>query len=142
MTSVLPEISSPFGERVRQRLTDEAVVWLTTVSADHTPQPNPVWFLWDGAESLLIYNRPDAKRLASFRSRPRVSLNFDSTSGQNIVVMTGEVAFVDGAPPATDYPDYVEKYRERIAHISGSVEVFAKTYTVPVRVTLTRIRGF
>ena len=34
--------STPFGERVRRRLRDVVVVWLNTVGADGTPQPNPV----------------------------------------------------------------------------------------------------
>jgi PPOX class probable F420-dependent enzyme len=68
MSAVLPDPSTPFGERVAQRLRDDPVIWLTTVGADGTPQPNPVWFLWDG-ESFLTYNRADAKRLAQIKRR-------------------------------------------------------------------------
>ena len=42
------DTSSSFGRRVVERLENEHVVWLTTVAADGTPQPSPVWFLWDG----------------------------------------------------------------------------------------------
>ncbi len=45
--------STPFGARVAQRLREEHLIWLTTVGADGTPQPNPVWFLWDGASVLV-----------------------------------------------------------------------------------------
>ena len=38
---VLPDPSTTFGKRVRERLAEEIVVWLTTVGADGTPQPNP-----------------------------------------------------------------------------------------------------
>jgi hypothetical protein len=39
-------------DRVAQRLREDAVIWLTTVAANGTPQPNPVWFLWDGHSVL------------------------------------------------------------------------------------------
>lgn len=42
------DATTDFGRRVRERLTEESVAWLTTVGRDGTPQPNPVWFLWDG----------------------------------------------------------------------------------------------
>jgi predicted pyridoxine 5'-phosphate oxidase superfamily flavin-nucleotide-binding protein len=29
-------------------LHEAHVIWLTTVDADGTPHPNPVWILWDG----------------------------------------------------------------------------------------------
>ncbi|WAX58089.1 hypothetical protein M6B22_04785 [Jatrophihabitans cynanchi] len=37
--TVLPAAGTPFGDRVRERLADEQVIWLTTVGADGTPQP-------------------------------------------------------------------------------------------------------
>ena len=141
--NVIPESSSPFGERVRGRLTEDPVIWLTTVGHDLTPQPNPVWFLWDGADSILVYNRANAKRLANLQRRPRVSLNFDSDGdGGDIVILTGDAEMVEGQPPVTEYPEYLEKYRERIVQISGSPEAFAKNYSVSVRIRLSRVRGF
>lgn len=47
-SDVLPDADSEFGQRVRARLRDEQVIWFTTVGADGTPQPNPVWFIWQG----------------------------------------------------------------------------------------------
>ena len=88
MTAVLPATDTPFGERVARRLRDELIIWMTTTGADGTPQPNPVWFIWDG-DTLLVYNRPDAKRLQHVPARPSVSLNFDSDRGGNVVVITG-----------------------------------------------------
>ncbi len=46
--SVLPDPSTEFGERVARRLRDEVVAWLTLVDGSGTPQPAPVWFLWEG----------------------------------------------------------------------------------------------
>jgi len=42
--SVLPDPTTPFGERVARRLREEPVIWFTSTSRDGTPQPNPVWF--------------------------------------------------------------------------------------------------
>ena len=63
MDSVMPDPSTPFGERIARRLREEHLIWLTTVDAFGTPQPNPVWFLWDG-DTVLIYNCNDAKSWA------------------------------------------------------------------------------
>lgn len=88
MTDVLPDESSTFGQRVRARLRDESLIWLTTTGADGTPQPNPVWFLWDGADTLIVYNRADARRHEHVAVRPRVSLNLDGNGqGGDIVVL-------------------------------------------------------
>src|SRR4029453_7250355 len=51
-------LSTDFGARVAKRLEEEGIVWLTTTSADGTPQPNPVWFLWNG-DNVLIFSEPN-----------------------------------------------------------------------------------
>ena len=35
------DTTTPFGERAQRRLRDERLAWLTTTSADGTPQPVP-----------------------------------------------------------------------------------------------------
>ena len=97
--NVLPDPHSDFGARVRARLRDEYGIWLTTVAADGTPQPNPVWFLWeDESESLLIYNRHTAKRLAHVAANPRVCAHFDTNGrGGGVVVFS-----LDGKGPYDD----------------------------------------
>src|SRR5215831_5912700 len=88
--TILPDPATPFGERVARRLREEVVIWLTTTGSDGTPQPAPVWFLWEG-ESFLIYTLTNAKRLAHIERNPRVALHFDSDgTGGDIVVFTGE----------------------------------------------------
>lgn len=139
---ILPDPATGFGERVRQRLSDEQLIWFTTVGADGTPQPNPVWFLWEGT-SGLVYNRSDAHRLAHIRSRPQVALHFDGNgSGGDIVVLTGRAQILESHPPAHEVPGYLDKYREGMTRVSGSPEAFSKAYPVPVRVEVYRVRGF
>jgi PPOX class probable F420-dependent enzyme len=89
MDSGMPDPSTPFGARVARRLREEHVIWLTTVDASGAPQPTPVWFLWDG-DTVLIYNRNDARRIAHVQRNPRVALHFDGDKwGGDIVVITG-----------------------------------------------------
>jgi hypothetical protein len=45
---------------------------------------------------------------------------------------------VEDAPPATEVPEYVEKYRTAIARIGFDPEGFARAYSVLLRVTPTR----
>ena len=143
MTFQLPDPSTPFGERVARRLHDERVIWLTTVDAKGTPQPTPVWFLWDEASStFLIYSRSDAKRLIHLQQNPRVALNFDGNGfGGDIIVFTGHAQTSSDDPPADQLPTYVEKYREFIARIYQTPAQFASIYSVALRMHPTALRG-
>lgn len=142
MTSVLPDSSTDFGARVARRLAEEPVAWLTVVDGAGTPQPAPIWFLWDG-DSALIYSLGSAKRLEHLRARPRVTLHMNSNGqGGDIVVLTGQIADAPDTPAVPDNPAYLEKYGERIKGGWGSPEKFASEYSVPLRFTPRRVRGF
>lgn len=133
--------STAFGQRVARRLQDEYTVWLTTTSPDGTPQPRPVWFWWDG-ETFLIYSQPDTHKLEHVRRSPKVSLHFDSNGqGGDIVVFIGEAEIPDDVPPANEVPEYVEKYAAGISGLGTTPEGFAQDFSVPLRVTPTRLRG-
>ncbi|MFL5734536.1 MAG: TIGR03667 family PPOX class F420-dependent oxidoreductase [Chloroflexia bacterium] len=139
--SVMPSASTPFGARVAQRLRDEVIIWLTTVGADGTPQPNPVWFLWDGA-SVLVYSLPHAGRVANIKRNPRVSLNLDGNGrGGDIIVITGEARIVEEEPPADRNTVYVDKYKEYIERSFKTPEYFASQYSLPLRITPRKVRG-
>jgi PPOX class probable F420-dependent enzyme len=132
---------TPFGERAQRRLRDEKVAWLTTTSGDGTPQPVPVWFLWDGGDSFLIYSRPATAKLGNIEQRPRVSLHLDGNGqGGDIVVVLGDGALSDD-PPAHAMPAYVAKYAAFIARNSWTPESFAADYSVPLRITASKLRG-
>jgi len=138
----LLDTSTEFGQRAERRLRDEKLAWLTTVDAKGTPQPIPVWFLWDGADSVLVYSRPDTPKLRAIERNPRVSLNLDGNgSGGDIVVATGDAAVSEDDPPAHELPDYVEKYAALIERNRWTPESFAADYSVPIRIRVGRIRG-
>jgi PPOX class probable F420-dependent enzyme len=133
--------SDEFGARVARHLRDEIVVWFTSVTPAGAPLPRPVWFLWDGAESALIYSQP-GPRVRNIEANPRATLNFGGDgSGGDIVVISGR-ATVDGdSPPADANADYLTKYDAQIARIGMTPETFAAHYSVPVRVAFTRVDG-
>lgn len=140
--TVLPDPATPFGRRVAKRLRHEQVIWMTTVGADGTPQPNPVWFLKED-DGLLVYSRADAHRLRHIRHRPRVSLHFDGNGrGGDIVVIHGRAAVIDDVLPPDRNAAYLEKYAAGIRRVSGGAEAFAVAYPVPIRIEVTRVRGF
>ncbi len=135
------DMSSEFGQRAARRLREEKLAWLTTVDSTGTPQPIPVWFLWDGEGSILIYSRPDTPKLRAIARNRRVSVNLDGNgTGGDIVVALGEAAVSDD-PPAHEIPEYVEKYAPLIARNGWTPESFAADYSVPVRVRDARVRG-
>jgi PPOX class probable F420-dependent enzyme len=138
--SLIPE--DAFGARVRDRLRDGYAVWLTTVGADETPQPNPVWFLWDGAESVVVYNQSDAHRLAHVEARPNVCLHFDGDGrGGEVVVLAGRARRRSDLPAAHENAGYVAKYGVGMARVSGSLEQFSSTYSIPLQIDIRRVRG-
>lgn len=133
--------STEFGERAARHLREEIVVWMTTVSPAGAPLPMPVWFLWDGEESILMYSQAGA-RARNIEANPRVTLNFDGDGGGgDIVVLSGTAAPDREAPPADQNRAYRTKYDEHIARIGLTPEAFAERYSVPVRIELTRLRG-
>ncbi len=143
MTSVLPDEATEFGRRVRKRLRDEEIIWFTTVGRDGTPQPNPVWFVWTGGDDVLTYHTPRAHRLVHIAERPAVSLHFNcAEDGNDVIVARGIAERADNERPPHKSAPYLAKYGDAMVRISGSLEAFAVDYSVPVKVRLTRIRGF
>lgn len=141
MSSVLPPTTTPFGERVVRRLHDEPIIWLTTVGADGTPQPHPVWFLWDGT-SILVYSRNTAVRLGNLQRNPHVALHFDGNGqGGDIIVITGEAHASPNEPTADQHAAYLAKYQDRIARGFGTPANFAAQYGIALRITPTKVHG-
>lgn len=137
------DASTKFGKRAERRLRTEAVGWLTTVSSDGTPQPNAVWFVWDGTTALM-YSIPDQAKLKNIARNPHVSLHLDSKNhGDSVVILTGTAAVDEAAPPLSKNRAYVAKYRAEIDRLGlGNPAKMARQYSVAVRITPTKLRGF
>jgi len=137
------DTADAFGKVADRRLRREKIVWLTTTSADGTPQPHAVWFLWDG-ETVLMYSIPNQAKLKNISRHSRVSLNLDSAKkGDSIVIVTGTATIASDAPPLNKNRDYVAKYRAEIERLGlGTAARMAKEYSVAVRITPEKLRGF
>jgi PPOX class probable F420-dependent enzyme len=133
--------STELGARAASHLRDEIVVWLTTVTPRGAPLPMPVWFIWDGADSVAVYSQPGA-RVRNIQANPHVSLNFSGDGrGGDIVVFSGDAVIDETGPAASENPDYLAKYADHITRIGMSPESFAERYRFPVRIRLERLRG-
>lgn len=136
------DLSTEFGRRVQRRLREEHIIWLSTVSRDLTPQPRPVWFLWDG-QAFLIFSQPNTHKLQHIAGVPKVALNFNSDSeGGDVIVFTGEATIASEVPPADEVAGFMEKYATDIADLGMSPREFAQSYSVAIRVTPASLRGF
>lgn len=129
------DTSTGVGRAAKARLEHESTAWLTTVrERDGMPQPVPVWFLWDG-ESFLIYSQPGARKVKNIRGNPHVAVNLNSDAhGGGIVRAEGVAEIVEDAPPLTEVPAYIEKYRPSIPALGMSEDEVADTYRAAIRV--------
>lgn len=143
MANDLIDLNTPFGKRIDERLRTEKAIWLTTVNPDGTPQPNPVWFTWDGS-TILVYSHNQAVRLRNLRANARVALNFDSEEGMSDVhVITGTARIAADEPPVDRCRPYMEKYAAAVKdELGSSLEDYTATYSVALRITPERFRGF
>jgi PPOX class probable F420-dependent enzyme len=134
------DTSSPKGAYAAERLRTEPVIWLTTVRPDGQPQATPVWFVWD-EETLLIYSRPEGRKLANIEANPLVSLNLDGDGkGGGIVSIEGAAEVLAEPPPVAEVQPYVDKYRQLIGRLGSDPETFAGSYSSAIRVTPSRFR--
>ena len=125
--------------RTAERLKDEKVIWLTTISPRGVPQPNPVWFYWD-EKSIIVYSQPTSHKVKNIARNPNVALNFQvNGEGGNVVVLTGDGSL--DQHPSTHDPRYFEKYRDEIARIGFTPESLASTYSVLTKILPSKLRG-
>ncbi len=128
------------SEGLQQRLQSEQVLWLTTVRPDGTPQPAPVWFLWEGG-TFLIFSQPGSKRIRNLRQNAKVALNLNTDEyGGKVAVFWGEASIEEGASKVDQVAAYVEKYRQGLVDINSTPESMAKEYSLAIRVTPVRVR--
>jgi PPOX class probable F420-dependent enzyme len=126
---------------MEKRLNEDIVIWLTTVRADGTPMPTPVWFLWEG-ETALIYSLPNSKKLGNIAANPRAALNLNSDEwGGEVVVLTGQIRVEETEPPASQNHAYLEKYRAQIGDIQMTPESFSAGYSVALRFRVMHLRA-
>lgn len=133
------DLTTKLGLRAEKRLKEDYFTWLTTVRRDGVPQPNPVWFYWDG-EALLIYSQPAAHKVRHITGNSKVSATFQANAnGEDFIVLTG-IANIDPSSSGHD-PRYVEKYRDLITQFGFTRESYAASYSTLIRVIPNKLRG-
>lgn len=137
------DTSTEFGARVARRLVEEKLVWLTTVATDGTPQPNPVWFMWNNGE-FVIFSKPGQAKLRNIERSGRVSLNFEATDDEEqIAVFTGAAEIVDRTTiPQSLLDAYAAKYARGMINIQLSREQYEAAYASVIRFTPEKLRGW
>lgn len=134
--------SNDFHARVAKRLTSESTAWLVTTGSDGTPQPNPIWFLWDGADTVVIYSL-EAAKTRHIEARPRVAFTLNTDEhGDNVVIFTGSAVIDRAQPKASDNPAYITKYGTSMEGLGLTPESFSAEYRMPIVVKLENLRGF
>ena len=136
------DTSSDFGKRIARQLDDERVVWLTTVGKSGTPAPNPVWFLWHDDE-ILISSQPDKAKLHNIADHRQVALNFNAThTGGDVGVISGTAVIVEEPITGEAATAYNAKYADDITRLGMTPEQFHASYSVLIRITPDKLRGF
>ena len=137
------DFTTEFGQKVKQHLDKEYFIWFTTVSTDLTPQPRPVWFIWE-ADSFLIFSRPDAHKVAHLKEHPNVALHFntDDKAEEDVIVFLGLAEIDPGALSAHEIPAYLEKYKSGMDELGMTPEAFSREYSLAIRVKPTKVRGW
>ena len=137
------DFKSDFGKKALEQLQNEHAVWLTTVGAKSgTPQPNVIWFLYQDGD-VIIYTKPGYQRLENIAKNPKVSLNFDSTEdGESMTIFTGTAVIDPATKSIIDNPEYIQKYEHGMDHIGTTPQAMSDDFSVPIRTTLEKLRGW
>jgi len=124
----------------REHLETDVVAWLTTVAPDGRPQSSLISFLYEDG-TILFYSRPDTPKLRNIGHSPKVSFNLQSDPyGDHYLVVEGTIAIDPSIRPSDRHPAYHAKYLEPHAHWEMDVAEVAREFSVPLRITPTRIR--
>jgi PPOX class probable F420-dependent enzyme len=137
------DLTSPFGREVQEHLENEYVIWLTTVDSSLTPQPRPVWFLWQD-DSFLIFSQARAQKVKHIARHPRVALHFntDETGDRHVIVFLGEALIDKEHPAAHQVLAYFEKYEGGITALEMTPEAFSREYSTAIKIRPTEVRGW
>ena len=137
------DTTTEFGAKTARRVEQEKLAWLTTVDSNGTPQPNPVWFLWDDG-SFLIFSRPNQAKLANIARSGRASVNLEATEDEEqITIFTGTAEIVDyDALPKEVFDRYAAKYADGMERINLPRPEYEKAYTAAIRFTPAKVRGW
>lgn len=138
------DLNSEFGRVVKRHIDEEYFVWLTTVDSKGTPQPRPVWFIWEH-DSFLIFSKPDAYKVRHLENNPRAALNFntkDKAGEEHLIIFVGDASFDTNVSPAHQVSAYFQKYKSGFDELKLTPDGFSNEYSVAIRIKPTEVRGW
>ena len=138
------DFKSKFWRFAKKHIQKEYFIWLTTVDSTDTPQPRPVWFIWEN-DSFLIYSQLKAHKVQHIRKNPQAALHFnteDELGEKRTIVFSGQAKIDRKALPPNRNRSYMKKYKSGIARIGFTAEQFAAEYSISIRITPANLRGW
>ena len=138
------DLTTKFGRFAKKHLKSEYFIWLTTVDSTGTPQPRPVWFIWEN-DTVLIFSQAKAHKLKHIRKNPNVALHFnteDTQGDKRLIVFTGTATIDKDRLPANKIRAYIRKYKSGIIDLKSTPDQFGKEYSVAIRINPTNLRGW
>jgi PPOX class probable F420-dependent enzyme len=137
---VYEPLSRPKGAWAAEHLVSDVVGWFTTLAPDGRLQTSAISFLWDEG-TILFYSKPDTPKLRNIACNPNVSFNLNSDPyADHILVIEGTAAIDESVLPSDVHPTYAAKYHAPLAHWEMDEAQTARDFSVPIRITPTRIR--
>ncbi|MFN8445182.1 MAG: TIGR03667 family PPOX class F420-dependent oxidoreductase [Caldilineaceae bacterium] len=135
------DFNTELGKRAWQRIAEEEIIWLTSVSSLQIPQPRPVWFVWD-QECFLIYSQPTSMKVRQIMRNPNIALHFNADAkGGDVQVFLGK-AWIDlSAPMPAQMSAYVEKYEAGMRAIQMTPDRYSELFSTAIRVQPTKLRS-
>ena len=124
--------------RLEEQLGIAPVAWVGTVRPEGTPHMTPVWFYWDGGE-FLFFAQPGDQKVKNLRNAPDITLGvpLDPDAG-SVAIFHGRARLSENSTAVPFPPEYMAKYRERIAVYGWDPAVMVEQYSIPVRVRPSR----
>ena len=91
--------------------------------------------------TIIFYSQPDTLKLRNIEHSAKVSFHLQSDPyGDHYLVVEGAIAIDPSVPPSDRHPAYHAKYLEPHAHWGMEVADVARDFSVPLRITPTRVR--
>ncbi len=125
----------------RQRLVEEPIAWLTTVSARGVPSTAPVWFFLEEDDTISFTSKDPSVRVRNLRANDRVTLHLEGDGDGDMIVVLGGTARIDhAAPPISSHRAYIAKYQSYLDRYGWTPTWFAENYPTRISMTITSIR--
>jgi len=140
MGNMVLDRTSEFGSRADNLLRCNTIIWFTTVTPGGVPQPNPVWYYWNG-QDIIIYSKPESRRIKNITHNPHVSLHLEGAGvmGDNVIVIIGLAEIKNEYKKINE--GYRKKYSSYLQGIGTTWKDLKRSYSVEIKVVPTKIRG-